>query len=299
VIEVKGPPRKILLATDLSARCDRALDRAAMLAKTWQAQLIVVHAIARASDPQWSDVERRLPSWRRPQDPARIAEEQVRRDILQAAPDVKAVVEPGEPSEVILRAAKQFECDLIVTGLARDETLGRFGLGSAVTDLLGRAEVPLLIVKQRARSPYRSVVVASDFSEPSRSALLVAAAFFADQRLCIFHAYDPPSSRMLGDLARYQDDHCARALAEYKSFVAASDVLAKRSHDFDPLIECGYPRELIHMYVRDREADLVVLGTHGRGGVIDALLGSTAKDILFALPCDALVVRRGKSRKAD
>lgn len=37
---INGPPRRIILATDLSARCDRALDRAAALASAWQAELI-------------------------------------------------------------------------------------------------------------------------------------------------------------------------------------------------------------------------------------------------------------------
>ena len=42
---MSGPARKILLATDLSARCDRALYRAAMLAKQWQSSLIVLHVV--------------------------------------------------------------------------------------------------------------------------------------------------------------------------------------------------------------------------------------------------------------
>jgi hypothetical protein len=37
---MNGPPRRIILATDLSARCDRALDRAAALASAWQAELM-------------------------------------------------------------------------------------------------------------------------------------------------------------------------------------------------------------------------------------------------------------------
>ena len=38
----QGPPETILLATDLSSRCDRALDRAADLAKRWRARLVVL-----------------------------------------------------------------------------------------------------------------------------------------------------------------------------------------------------------------------------------------------------------------
>jgi len=38
-------PHKILLATDLSARCDRALDRAGILADRWDAELVALHVI--------------------------------------------------------------------------------------------------------------------------------------------------------------------------------------------------------------------------------------------------------------
>jgi universal stress protein family protein len=55
-------------------------------------------------------------------------------------------------------------------------------------------------------------------------------------------------------------------------------------------IEPGGAAQLVRDYVHDRGADLVVLRTHGRGAVLEALLGSTAKSTL-SLPCDALVVR--------
>src|SRR5699024_10481074 len=40
------PPRRLLLATDLSSDCDRALDRSAQLAIQWDVPLHVVHALA-------------------------------------------------------------------------------------------------------------------------------------------------------------------------------------------------------------------------------------------------------------
>jgi hypothetical protein len=52
-------PKKILLATDLSCRCDRAMDRAVALATEWQAQLVVLHVLQEPAPV--TD----LPSWRR------------------------------------------------------------------------------------------------------------------------------------------------------------------------------------------------------------------------------------------
>ena len=39
------PPKRIMLATDLSSRGDRALNRAIQLANTWQAELLIVYAL--------------------------------------------------------------------------------------------------------------------------------------------------------------------------------------------------------------------------------------------------------------
>src|SRR3546814_4747188 len=40
-----GPPQRILLATDLSFRCERALNRAAALSAHWQSALVVLHVL--------------------------------------------------------------------------------------------------------------------------------------------------------------------------------------------------------------------------------------------------------------
>ena len=44
-------------------------------------------------------------------------------------------------------------------------------------------------------------------------------------------------------------------------------------------------------YVRHEEVDLVVLGTQGRKGLLKAMIGSTAKNLLHLLECDTMVVR--------
>jgi len=96
-------PRKLLLATDLSARCDRALDRAVSLAGGWQAGLVALHVLEQPEEFYAGELERRLPSWRRPPERARIVEEQLRHDLVQAFPGVAVVLETGDVADAIVR----------------------------------------------------------------------------------------------------------------------------------------------------------------------------------------------------
>ncbi|MEE1611364.1 universal stress protein [Microvirga sp. CF3016] len=67
-----GLPKTILLATDLSARCDRATDRAVALAEEWQAMLVVLHVLENLDTGGLHDFGP-VPSWRRPPDPVAVA----------------------------------------------------------------------------------------------------------------------------------------------------------------------------------------------------------------------------------
>jgi len=60
-----------------------------------------------------------------------------------------------------------------------------------------------------------------------------------------------------------------------------------------PIVEAADPRDLILDAARRLEADLIVMGTHGRTGVGRLLLGSVAEDVVRAAPCPVLVVRSG------
>jgi nucleotide-binding universal stress UspA family protein len=53
----------------------------------------------------------------------------------------------------------------------------------------------------------------------------------------------------------------------------------------------GSAHEEIVELARDRAADLIVIGTHGRGGAKRALLGSVADKVVRLAPCPVLTVR--------
>lgn len=289
---MNGPPRRMLLATDLSARCDRALDRAVSLAAQWQAHLVVLHVL---EDEFATLREAGLPSWRRPPDPAALARKQLLADLGSIAEQATVVIEQGDPTEAILRHAEAEGCDLIVTGVARDELLGRLVLGSTVDRLLRRSRIPVLVVRERARSRYRHIVVATDFSESSRHALAAATKFFPQQRLTVFHAYDAPMSGLMTDSTSYQREYRKVALQDCEKFLRGAFGDASGDPHPQVLIEQGALGFLLREYAREQGVDLVVLGTHGRSAMFEVLLGSVAKEIMEHLPCDALVVREPRA----
>ncbi len=287
---MQGPPKKILLATDLSARCDRALDRALALAGDWQAELVVVHVLEAAS-PAPPDESSAEPSWRRAPDARSLAERRARADLSDMAAGAGIVIESGDPTEAILRTARTHGCGLIVTGVARNELLGRLALGGTTTRLVRASEIPVLVVRKRARRTYGRIVVAADFSESSRHALEATRRLFPRQTLTLFHAYDAPLVLMASDTASHRTQFQEAAQRDAEAFLEASAHAGQPGAQPELALECGDPDRLLTEYVDTKGIDLVALGTHGRSAVFHILIGSVAQSLVETLPCDVLVVR--------
>ncbi len=280
-------PKRILLATDLSCRCDRALDRAAALAAEWGARLVVVHAIERPAPVS------NAPSWRRPIDPREAAMQRILADLREpGALDLELVVERGEPAQLVLDTAARRGAELIVTGVARDETLGRALLGSTVDALSRRARAPVLAVRSRPRGPYRDVVVATDFSEDARRALVTTLELFPAARVRLYHAYQVVYEGFIEDKMSARDGSAQRAQAEAREHLAGIALAAGR--EISTLVEHGPPEIGLRELVLTRGVELVVAGTRGRGRVATLFLGSVAKELLASLPGDVLIVPRGE-----
>lgn len=289
----RGPPKTILLATDLSSRCDRALDRAAWLAKLWSARLVVLNVLE--PETEWTGGGRNLdlPSWRRPPDRETVAAAQVRRDLGEDFRSAETRVVEGSPAVAIDAVAREVEADLIVTGVARDETLGRYFLGSTVERLARQTPLPLLIVKSRFR-PYGEVLVATDFSASSQHALTAAARFFPRTPLTLLHAWEIPFPGFL-DKSAFRRQWTAMEKRGCEAFVARSPLSEDQRRDLQVLLEHGSAEMIVRAYMRDKGVNLVVVGTHGQSGLFDVRLGGTAKRILDSSPGDVLLVREPRS----
>ncbi|MFG1347741.1 universal stress protein [Xanthobacter autotrophicus DSM 431] len=284
----QGAPKSILLATDLSPRCDRALDRALLLSQQWQASLVVLHVLegAQGAESDW-----RVPSWRRPPDPASVAHRQLLADVGVAVDKAEIVIGEGDPADEVARVAAEKGCDLIVTGIARDELFGRVLLGTTVDRLLRRSPLPLLVVRNRARHDYREIAVAADFSAASRYAFEMAIRIFPADPLTVFHAYESPLGGLAPDSDALRRQWREVALQDCAAFLAAVDAGGAARGRVRSFVEYGAPANVLRQGVRDMGIELLVLGTHGRSALIEMLIGSVAKAILDEVTCDVLIVR--------
>jgi nucleotide-binding universal stress UspA family protein len=63
--------------------------------------------------------------------------------------------------------------------------------------------------------------------------------------------------------------------------------------EFQPIFEVrtGSPATEIVRYAKDRNIELIVMGTHGRGLVAHAVMGSVAEKVVRTAPCPVLTVR--------
>lgn len=288
-------PSSILLATDLSCRCDRALDRAVLAARTWKARLVVLTVIDPAAA---ADARRRrgdVPAWRERPDLQAVTERSLRAS-LPADVATTVRVEEGDVVDTILSVAVAEGCGLILTGIARDETFGRTILGSTVDGLVRRAPAPILIVRARPLAPYRRVTVATDFSPTSCQALQTATALFPDAETSIFHAFQAPYSGLATDeqsgiVASQRDD----ANREAEAFLARCALAPEVRRRVRAIVERGAPAPLLDRYVSDADVDLVVIGSHGRSMLFQVVFGSVAQRILQEIHVDALVVREPRA----
>lgn len=276
----------VLLITDLSPRCDRAMDRAASMAKLHGVGLIVLHVV----ETPWL-TKLAQPAWRTLQDEHLVvARARVENDLGSVGVDVKVLIETGHPADVIVAVASEHNCSIIVTGTARDETLGRIVLGTTVERLARRCETPLLIVRSRPFKPYTKVTVATDFSEGSRQALSTAVKLMPQASFTLFHSFDQIAGVYDLDQPTVKEESAAR-LKTAAEFIGNTKALKGKTAP-SVVIEHGPAEQRLPNFVQAEGTDLVVLGTHGVTGIIRTAMGSIAEKLLSALRCDVMIVRQ-------
>lgn len=153
----------------------------------------------------------------------------------------------------------------------------------------------------------KRILVPVDFGASSEAALDQALAVLAlrpESRLRILHVYEPPyyAPEALVNLPGepplpmidYVRQQAERQLEDFVAARRASAVEGEWPADrIDWRIAAGLAFEEIPRESTAWNADLLVMGTHGRHGLTHLLLGSVTERVVRHAPCPVLVVRGG------
>jgi nucleotide-binding universal stress UspA family protein len=216
--------------------------------------------------------------------------EAAREAVLAAAPDVavRADLVVGPPIGTLADAAEHAQ--LLVLG---DRGLGRIRgllLGSVAQALAAHAACPVVVVRDGAAGADGPVVVGVDGSPAGEAALAFAYEAAADRAvpLVAVHAWtdavvDPIVAPLLD-----------RELVETQERVILAERLAgwADKHPDVPVRRIVVLDRPAHALVEAaRGAQLLVVGSRGRGSAVGLLLGSVGHAVLHRAPCPVAVVR--------
>jgi nucleotide-binding universal stress UspA family protein len=202
------------------------------------------------------------------------------RPILKGA-EVEYAVRPGYPPDVIVAEARDRAAQAIVSGTrARG---GAMGLGSVASEMLRGSEFPVVLVKHDARIPpalgrSTRVVLATDGSgDALRAAALIPSwlEWLGEVEAHVVHAREPvPLLEKL--VPPHHDPTHPESGRQAEDIVRAGAAALAGCRKVHTHVMAGDPASCIARLASEQAADLVVMGTRGRGARAHAVFGSVA-----------------------
>ena len=297
--------RSILCPYDGSEFSRRALEHATALARFYKAPLTLLHVHTGApigpdadrltwDGPLQARERKRLVVW--------LAD--IGAPARAAGVGVEAKVVEGNPAAEILRIAREEAASLLILGTHGRSGFDRLLLGSVTERVLRYAPCPVLTVTTRVlpdyppdRPPFRNIVCPIDFSPASQRAVEYALTLAQEAygRLTLLHALEQTSPEEEVELARFDIAGFHRAMEQIAK-VRLDAAIPEGARDWcrpEILVGRGKAWRVILEAAEERDADLIVIGTHGRHPIDTALFGSTTHHIVRAAHCPVLVARAG------
>jgi nucleotide-binding universal stress UspA family protein len=296
---------RILFAGDLSERSREAFGAACSLARGPGEHLHVVNVVEPVllAGPSGPARGPRFPSILPGDTPAhrKEVEGQLRAFYrADASIAVDYLVRDGDASDEILRAADEVDADLIVVGIHGRSGLDRLICGSTAESVMRRSSRPVLVLRDPKASrqtwPIRLILHPTDFSGHSRPALGVARALARSNgaRLVLLHV--APAEVLTGgnffapaDLGSERE--ALATMQEQSATAGLEGSVETRLTQGDPVTE-------ILQAAEEMACDLIVMGLHGRTGLLRILMGSVAESVIRSSPCLALVVKDVPGQRA-
>lgn len=291
----------IVVGVDGSDHALQAVRWAAQTATARRAPLALVHAVG-VPDlyagvlPPTPKVLEAL--WSRGQGALEYAKKTAERS---GATNAELVIRDGTPA-VVLREASRKARMLVLGASGHGRFMAAVALGSTAAQVTMHAACPIVVVRgeQPAHGPGSGPVVVGIDGSPLSEAALDAAfeeASLRGVRLIAVHAWRDPYAEIASmetgaELAKQREEAEQRLLAERLAGWGEKypDLTVERK------LVRGQPRHTL-LYLSG-DAQLVVVGSRGRGGFTGLLLGSTSHALVHHASCSVMIVRPDETRGA-
>ena len=213
----------------------------------------------------------------------------------EMADEAGAVIRPGcergEPHERLVELAAAGSRDLIVLGSSGHNLLENLLVGSVTRRVIGFTSKDILVVPPKAAVGWDKILIATDGSAHSRQAAgrAVELARLYGSELLVVSVQDfpaairgvAPEERL--ELLKICEGHVAEV-------VKRAEALEVKVQGF--ILE-GVAYTAIADLAREQQANLIVMGSHGRTGLTRLLMGRVTERVIGHAPCPVLVVKGG------
>ena len=136
----------------------------------------------------------------------------------------------------------------------------------------------------------KRILVPHDFSETSEAAMKYATelARIFGAKLHVLHVSEPDRTDMPTEFAFGLEEGMEDELRER----LLETVTGRDKREFNPSFElrCGTPPTEIVRYAKERDIDLIVMGTHSRGFTAHAVVSSVTERVVRNAPCPVLTL---------
>jgi len=274
-------PSKILLATDCSTFSSGAEREAINLAKRFNSELYILSVIE--TNPEFAALAPGI--LEKIEEKTRNLLNELRQRAETEGIKSEIIIREGdEPHKLIIDEARKRMCEIIIMGRRGRTGITRLLMGSVTARTVGHSPTNILIVPRAARIEFKNIVVATDaskFSEAAaKEAIQLARETGANLYAIAVTRPDAPLERI-----KESEDALMRINSECnkEGIKVETELVKNRPHEriYEAIIE----------FAKRHNADLIVLGSHGRTGIQKLLMGSVAERVIGHAEVGILVVK--------
>jgi nucleotide-binding universal stress UspA family protein len=290
---------KVLVGYDFSAASDAALHWLNEMQALGACETLVVHVDFPPDEAQRLGYRGPLPLTRNPEQMKNFLERDLTERVAMLLPPEKVTlrVEPGwgRTDGYLFQKANQEKADLVLVGTHRRHGWGRLRFGSVSRNVLHNVRMSVAVVppKEEQERPLvpklNRVLVATDFSDLGNKAVPYGCAVLRrGGTLKLIHVIHAPGAPVGKNKPRPAKEN-PKLQGQLRSLLPTD---AQERLDVETeIVESNNAAEGIAQAAERFDADAICLGSHGRSGLAETLLGSVAQAVVQSSKRPVLIVR--------